>query len=74
MIVIVTGAAQGIGLATVNLICEFGASVLMVDLNKDLLVSTYKYLDPSRVVADLNILNNMPYKGKQNGKRKDEYQ
>src|ERR1700754_2963209 len=43
--VVVTGAGQGIGRATINLARELGANAVAIDLNRDAL-STYGTSDP----------------------------
>jgi len=56
-VIIVTGAARGVGRVTVGRFAAAGASVLAVDRDADGLVDTVRPLDPSRVaslVADVS--------------------
>lgn len=47
--IIVTGAAQGIGLATTNLAVELGASVAMIDFNAEMLATAAEIFSSDRV-------------------------
>ena len=49
--VMVTGAAQGIGLNAARLLYALGASVTLVDANSDKLAQAAEGLDPQRVLA-----------------------
>jgi len=49
--VLVTGAAQGIGLATSKLLSSLGAAVTMVDLNQSVLAAAVAELPADRVLA-----------------------
>ncbi|MBP6505117.1 MAG: SDR family NAD(P)-dependent oxidoreductase, partial [Rhodoferax sp.] len=46
-VVLITGAASGIGRATAELFVRSGASVAMADLRSDLLAATARELDPA---------------------------
>lgn len=51
MAVVVTGAAQGIGLATAQLAYDLGASLALIDTNLDALTAAVSNLDPARVAV-----------------------
>jgi NAD(P)-dependent dehydrogenase (short-subunit alcohol dehydrogenase family) len=50
---VVTGAANGIGRGTVELLCELGASVIAVDIDRDALDGTFASTDVTQFVADI---------------------
>ena len=52
--VIVTGAGQGIGRATINLARELGANAVAIDLNRETL-STYDTSDPRLMTITGNV-------------------
>lgn len=49
--IVVTGAAQGIGLAVTQLVTDLGGSVVMMDMNKDSLATAAAQFDPKRVLT-----------------------
>ncbi|WP_066271794.1 SDR family NAD(P)-dependent oxidoreductase [Hydrogenophaga palleronii] len=49
--VLITGAAQGIGLATAHLLYELGAQLTLVDASEDKLAEAAKAFDANRVLA-----------------------
>ena len=49
--IVVTGAAQGIGLAVSSLVVRLGGNAVMVDMNADQLAEASSTIDPSRVLA-----------------------
>lgn len=49
--IIVTGAAQGIGLAVCDLAQQLGASLVMIDMNQDAVAAAASQFDADRVLA-----------------------
>lgn len=49
--IIVTGAAQGIGKAVVDLAYQLGATIVMIDVNRDTLFNAVEGYDDSRILA-----------------------
>ncbi|MDB6107506.1 MAG: 3-oxoacyl-ACP reductase [Gammaproteobacteria bacterium] len=49
--ILVTGAAQGIGLATVRLLCSLGASVTLIDRNEETLAAVTAELPAQRTAS-----------------------
>jgi 3-oxoacyl-[acyl-carrier protein] reductase len=49
--IVVTGAAQGIGLAVCDFAQQLGASLVMIDMNQDAVAAAAKQFDADRVLA-----------------------
>lgn len=62
--VMVTGAAQGIGLHAAKLLYELGANLTLLDANPDKLAAAIDGLDPQRVLAQAGSVTDREFLGK----------
>ena len=61
---LITGAASGIGRATSIVLSKIGARLILVDINKEGLVSTLKYCDSEAISLQMDLSNAVSIKEK----------